>query len=476
MVAYWKRIADGLPRKLVSVLVLLLVVAALVLAVGRPEESVSYASPTLALNSPQQTNFQVLNKSATATANILVQFYDSAGNVVDAATFSDTIGPLQSKSYFQRNNPALPSGFRGSATVSSDQPIEVIETIVVHPSSPYYMSSSVSGITQGATMVYVPLVFCQYSSGWNTRLTVQNTDPSSNARVTIRYFTEAGIERTPTEVWIPPNASRTYDHGDMASQLGGTGFIGSAIVTSDRPVAVIIDEYSNYWGKLYSYCGIPESEKSTKLYVPLVAKKYGNDWYTNFMVRNVGESEANVRVTYYGQGLSSPLEVPYSITSSKMIYQILESSLPDGFVGTATLESDQPIVARVQFTQNRQFPSGGFNAFPSGKESTELLFPTMFKKCGADWYSSIYLMNTSTVTANVTITYFGGGLSSPVSRSYSVPKSLVIYQKLEPGLPDNWFGAAKITSDRPVLAVAAENTLPGVYNGDALMMYEGFRP
>jgi hypothetical protein len=471
-------------RRVAIIVPILLILAFAAVLVAAPPKQVSHAIQPLTLNEPQQTNFQVFNKDATKTAHVLVTFYNPNGSV--ASTISDDIGPQQSKIFFQRNDANLPDNFVGSAVVSSDVPnIEVITTEMVDPAATT-MTSAYNGIQASAasTSVSVPIVMCRQGAfDWNTRLTVQNTS-SSTANVKVDYFSESGTKVYTDNISIAPNASKLWDHYDMmgADRLPGPNFMGSATVTSNYPVAVVIDEYSNSQGKLYSYAGIPNSSAAKTVRVPLVAKKFGLDWYTNIMVRNAGSTPADLTVTYKGvyktSGVDTPIErtIHYNnVVTSKFIYQIQENQLPNTFRGTATIQSTQPIVARVQFTQDGQYPSSGFNAFPAGTEATALNFPSLFKKFGWNdaWNSSISIMNTSSTPANITINYYSGSLSNPVSRSYVVRDTLVIYQILESRLPDQWNGAARIVSDQPIVAVADKNTQPGTYNGDTLTSYEG---
>lgn len=464
----WIRLAVIVTTALVAVIV--------ALSVTSPQTSVTLASPLAGLGGPQQTNIQISNTSATQTAHVMIRYYDTNGNEITAAMTSDNLGPRQTKIYYQATNPNLPSGFRGSAVVSSDTQVKVVGTEVVSGSP--YMSSSYQGISTPATVVYVPLVFNDFSQQWNTRITVQNSDPAATAHVRIVYTAENGTVAYDHTVSIAPNGSVKYDHGDMRAQLDGPQFRGSAVVTSDVPVAVTIDEYSNTVGKLLSYAGIPASDAAKKVYAPLVARKYSANWYTNMMIRNVGDAPTPVRITYRGPGLSGPKTVTYpNVVSSLMVYQYYEDVLPNGFRGSAVIEADQPIVARMQWTQSDQFPSGAYNGFPAGRESTTLVFPNLFKDCGAGhWYSNFVLTTTNGGSANVTVTYYGGDLSSPVVRHYNMNASLQVYQYYEDGLPSGWRGAATVTASTPIVGVAENNPLPGVYTGDALTMYEGITP
>lgn len=436
---------------------------------------VSYASPPLSLSTPQQTNFQIQNKE-NVTTTVKIDFYDTNGNIV--ATEADTIGPQASRIYYQMGDTNLPDGFRGSAVVSADKQIEVIVGEVRYPGSPF-MTAAHSGVTQGATSVVVPVVWKAYSSGWNTRLTVQNTDSSNPTDVSITYYNLAGSPVTTTTVSIPGNASRLYDHGDM-SQLG-TKFEGYATISSSRPVATVIDEYQNQYGKLLSYNAVAESDAATTLYAPLVAKKYSAGWYSNMYISNRGDSPAQVTIRYKGYICNKTTPVtPYELTTTKTVNSALpvyqaQEALPDNFRGTAVLESTQPIVARVHWALSEGYAAGGYNTATSGSNTVYL--PTLYKNYSAGWYTGIHIMTTTDTPGTVQIKYTGklrdGTYVAPVTKNYDIAKSLSVYQYSEP-LPDDWFGGAVVTASQPIVVEVEENPLPGVYNGDALIMYSGF--
>ena len=80
-------------------------------------------------------------------------------------------------------------------------------------------------------------------------------------------------------------------------------------------------------------------------------KNYGpynghSGWNSYFRVLVADGGQANVRIRYLGLDLPGG-EQSYSIFVNReaTVFQPTEGLLPDGFAGTAILESDRPIVA-----------------------------------------------------------------------------------------------------------------------------------
>ena len=104
------------------------------------------------------TSFQVQNLTGSP-ANVTLQFYDVNGDIVAAATLSDTIDPNSSKLYTQANNPNLPSGFNGSVVVESDQPIAAIAVQEARDASDRVYQGTYGGFSaeQASDIFYLPI-------------------------------------------------------------------------------------------------------------------------------------------------------------------------------------------------------------------------------------------------------------------------------------------------------------------------------
>ena len=133
-------------------------------------------------------------------------------------------------------------------------------------------------------------------------------------------------------------------------------FVGTARLTSTQPIGVIVNPSSNLIDIFTSYRGVRPGDSAQKVLLPVLNKNYGpydgrNGWNSWFRVLVADGGQANVTVLYYGLDLPGG-----SVTDTKTVlreftaFQQQEGLLPDGFAGSAILESDRPIVALANLT------------------------------------------------------------------------------------------------------------------------------
>jgi len=92
--------------------------------------------------------------------------------------------------------------------------------------------------------------------------------------------------------------------------------------------------------------------------LPRIYKSYWDDsvtWNTGIQVQNVGGSQTNVTVRYYGlSGTYYAADQTATIDPNRSVtfYQPNNPNLPSQFVGSAVITSAQPIVASVNVSNN----------------------------------------------------------------------------------------------------------------------------
>jgi hypothetical protein len=85
--------------------------------------------------------------------------------------------------------------------------------------------------------------------------------------------------------------------------------------------------------------------------LPVLNKNYGpvgaaRGWNSWFRVMVADGSTANVTVRYYGLDLpNGSVSYTRSVNREFTVFQYLEEVLPNGFAGTAIIESDKPLIA-----------------------------------------------------------------------------------------------------------------------------------
>ena len=146
----------------------------------------------------------------TANANIEVDYYDENGrlagrDVCPTAGVCPALVPGEGWTFFQGQSPSLPPGFRGSAVITSDQPlVAILAKDVIRDGQFFLIAGDTLSLGAGSQRLYIPLVSNQDGplADWNGRFVIQNMSPTVTACVTITYLSNY----TDTEVyWDPYN-------------------------------------------------------------------------------------------------------------------------------------------------------------------------------------------------------------------------------------------------------------------------------
>ncbi|HUW14888.1 MAG TPA: hypothetical protein VM537_34530 [Anaerolineae bacterium] len=409
-------------------------------------------------------------------AAVVVTYIDPDGNVVAGATRSYDIPIGESVFVLASTNEGLPDNFIGSVVLYSDQPIATISNHANYAGTSNSQSAaSFEGFVEGATDVYVPLLFKSFAAGWNSRFYVQNVSDTP-AEVTVHFYKDDGsLAYTNTSAVADPiavYASRVYEQetdGNITAP-----WRGSARIESDQPVAVVVEEYLGDH-MLLAYNAIPVAELSTDLRMPHLWKGYGAGWYSNFSIMNAEDDPTNnpatVSILY-----SNDCTYTTVVTTSKQFLQIDEpdTCLPDGWIGSAQITSTNKLVGTVNHVLLGSKLISSYTAFPAAHASSQVELPLVWNNYGLGWYSSVAVQATSPTT--VTITYATGepALSTPIVTEQWID-TMGFFLQSTAGLPNHWIGGATITADEPVLAIVNEQMSPPPPGRDVLLTYRPFR-
>jgi hypothetical protein len=199
-------------------------------------------------------------------------------------------------------------------------------------------------------------------NGWSTHFQIINKEPSRPARVTIRFD---GFEVTPSgnrfvsrQNTVTVRAARMcfQERNDFANCLAPgqrlpRSFVGTARLTSTEPIAVVVNRGSNYNEIFTNYIGFRPEDGARRVLLPVLNKNHGPHqgragWNSWFRIGVADGGSANVRIRYFGLDLPGG-EQAYTVRVNRehTVFQHMEGILPNGFAGTAILESDRPIVA-----------------------------------------------------------------------------------------------------------------------------------
>jgi hypothetical protein len=149
-------------------------------------------------------------------------------------------------------------------------------------------------------------------------------------------------------------------------------FYGSCVIDSTADIVAFVQMRILATGQAAAYEAIPAVGTEQTAFIPLVAKRLGNGFATVATIQNKSASVATVDLTYtpsseYG-GSSTPVEIndveiqPYASLLHNHRTEDGVSALPNGWYGSLTVESDEPIDSFVQLTFaafiNPSIPSG----------------------------------------------------------------------------------------------------------------------
>lgn len=229
----------------------------------------------------------------------------------------------------------------------------------------------------------------QSGGTYSTGLQVVNME-ASTANVTITFYDASGNPTSHGDT-IAASGSKTYFPLPAVS----SGFSGSAVVSSDKQVAAVLNMQRDPAGRA-AYVGV--SEGSTEVLIPLLLKNHGSTNNTTFFkVQNAGTADATVNVAYSDGTTGNATVVPGAAATFD---QGTESHTGSMFAGKVT--SNQPIVVTVvQENSTRVFAYG---AFPGG--TTNPVIPLVNVQPAKSYATGIQIQNGGTSSTEVTLTYY----------------------------------------------------------------------
>lgn len=259
---------------------------------------------------------------------------------------------------------------------------------------------------------------------------VQNLDTTGPATVYIRYVRTNGAE----ECW--PSAAdcqTTIEAGRSKTFLPGApktattwplavpeGFNGSAVVESDRQVAVISNTQAtsgNLWG---SYSGV--SSPSRVVSLPLIAKR-NSGWSTTLYVQNAGTADTSFTISFRGKvrttGAPQNVDIPAGPIKKGAMYELDQSTmsqLSDGWVGSVRVTAagaGDKIAATVNYSNGAQLLGyTGFNADAGSTDIGQTLHAPLVQNGNGGWWSGIQVMNVGGSAARARLVVNGATVAS----------------------------------------------------------------
>lgn len=470
-------------------------------------------------NSKENTS-TVAQNDGTAPATIVMDIYTPGGVLIPSASVPYTnVPPGATRVFAQASNSGLTPGFRGVGVLSSDQPINALLARDIQQAGTGAKSYSLhSASSTGGTKISLPYVSNSFDGIYSTRFAIANTS-TTQACVTIQYSFPGGSKAPVTDnggtsggcsgggYAIPVNGqiafAPTAIDGAIPMPASTANSLMAATVTSTAPVTVGVDAYlQDGHRKLASYDGFvvgatpATSDVGTTIVMPLAAKLSG--YYTQYLISNPNSTDAHAVITYSGN--SGPyvvnLTVPANGTANHSVYDTA-GGIPEGFVGSAIITSDQPIAA-VLFRSQMTAPGSyidtdtytAANGVPAVRATTVAKLPLIFRRAyatganfGYNTWVSVTVANGG--TANLTLTSINDTTNAApgcqAAATYTITKqitgSFIFYQNADSDNgfgqnPSCFWGGMTITSDTPIIAVA--NATNDLNTGDNDGLYNAF--
>jgi len=454
-------------------------------------------------------------------ADVSVTYYKPDGTAIAGPSWK--IDPFGSVVWTQWEDTSLPAG-QYSAVIESTEEIAVTTNQQLLPTgatgfTPIAPFSSYSGASAGSTQVTLPSIMHNWF-GYYTEFYVQNVG-SGDAHVNITYYpgemdgATSGATGQTDSGTIPKFASKGFSQENMTNLAAGSGiwagrFLGSAVVTSDQPVVVVVNQHNPGTYKLFTYNGFDVG--STSAGAPTYMKGHFG-YYASLTIGNPSTTtDANVTIAYTADSTySKPVSeqgktttVNYVIKPGTALVRYDGPTATAGqsdlgaytqFFGSAKVTSDIPVVIMVNLEATTQAgaQSGTYNGMAYSGATTKISVP-LIQADFYGYYTSLTIQNTTSTPANIQITYtsdstYSAQKNKSKTYNHTIPANgmVNIYEGRKGGLEigdinsdafwrdgSNWKfnGSAIITSDQPIIAFVNEEKDVG--GKDTMYTYNAF--
>jgi hypothetical protein len=251
----------------------------------------------------------------------------------DGVTASSVVKPGAAATFSQATE-AHASGFVGSATIASTQPVAAAVMEVGAK-----ILFAYSGFASGSTAPVMPLINYN-NAGFITGAQIQNAGTLTTT-VTVSYKASTGTDCTETQA-IPAGKSKTFALYAFASGtppagitrtcVPGAKFIGAAKVTANsasQPLVAIVNQLGATAGEAYN--AFDPTAATNVVVMPLIMDR-NSGYYTGFSVVNVGGAATSVDCTFTS---SSVTIHQASLAADSALVDIENGKIGNKYVGSA---------------------------------------------------------------------------------------------------------------------------------------------
>lgn len=354
------------------------------------------------------TSITYQNVGTASTTALQVVFYALPTSTTPITIARPNLAPGAGTSLYIGSLSEISSGFRGSAVMSSDQPM--LATLVQLPQGSTTVKNRPisNGFSDGAAQSLIASVL-KNTFGTTTVFSVQNVDSLTN-NITIQFYnTSAALIHTITAS-IEPGAAFYVDAGLEAGL--GASFNGSAVVTalrsdssSGRIISSVMElEIVGTGNKAFE--GVASG--STTFYMPSALCQAFGGTNTAYAVQNTSLTTAtNVTVTYSNGATETQNIGP---GAKKSFLACSATGMATGFNGSATVVSDTTPVVAI----GKAYGLGLSTAFAGASSGSEKVgLPYVRWASDANWAAgtqqrvnlTIQNVGAATITGDIIVQY-----------------------------------------------------------------------
>jgi hypothetical protein len=422
------------------------------------------------------TPFIVQNVGSTATS-LTVSFYKFIDGSLVATRRADVL-PGRSFVDSPRDDTDLPDNAQFSVVITSSA-APVVAIVNEHQGFDAGTEAlSYSGIAQGSTQVYLPLVYKQFDD-WLTTLIIQNVG-TATADVTATFVSLDGKSRATLSRTVDPGRSKFIDPRIETALAGST--IYAVTMGSTEPIAVVANGHHDLPGVSPamgdSYNAVPMTAATTS-YLPYVpVHTDGKGAVSRVFVQNAGTALAAPIFTFTRftgtsvNGDPAPFPGPMLAPGAGFL---LTPPVPDGDFALTITGGSFAAVTTVFPTSGAMFYTG------TSAAASKIFLPNVtrvlaFAPGDPGWNTPIYIQSATATSATLTWYRFSDG---SVVTTQTVALTAGTTTRVDPksvsGLTDNSQYAVVIESSGTLVAIVTEIN-PIAVAGDDAMIYKGFPP
>jgi len=192
-------------------------------------------------------------------------------------------------------------------------------------------------------LVSVGLVVAQGQlpgSGWKSGQQIQNVG-SANASIVFQAYDQNGTAFQCGSENVSPGASANFLTDQDCNVPAG--FVGSAVVSADQPIAAIVNVNNRGTGSAAGqYRGTDGADVATTIAFPLVKNNFGGRT-TTFYVQNASTNSNNIQATFRVGAATFPKTFNNVPGNAMVVITPADAGVPAGAVGSLTVTGSQPL-------------------------------------------------------------------------------------------------------------------------------------